>query len=1687
MAEWKNFLPLFQNNVLASGPQIMAYNSVINEIKDPGKYSGLGIKPLESQLKEMQRNAKEGIPRSRPVLARQLKENQQRDPQMKKLIHNMIGTMLEGNNANAVKLADSKSLYRLMKILFSDENGARNDQILGVKSSYIKNVFDIFMTQKFGNMMDPSDRENSRGVLEQFFGDRNYEEKFSDWMVKFGKTFRTVENNRAGFVNNFMMDGIDGKVFQTLIAKLKTSRNLTGKEEDDLRQFHNIFKSGVSKQSALEADTPDKYLALLTPVWKDFVEGLKGVDIIFGSSQELTLNLLRDGIMRSVNTSRVNGWSVKQMFPYVTGQFQEGIDNRTEEPAKNKAVVEMVGDFIHYLKENRPDFEGSGSENEAVREIERHQYSDQFETYKVILTVRTKKLSIHGQESLVYFTINLNLTSEEIEELVREDNKIDGNGLHDVIKQKIVQWRERDVDSVNSDYGDDDEFFMNMIIQNVAVQAKYKPTRPFSANDFDFTAFCRGEMPGNLKEFILGDEYVDCGICLYETFWKIRKYKTVDPVTGLNGMDLILKKGPGKLNKNQISDMIIRDFYEDCFALGMERLDFAESVFLGNPFKFYACIEMYWPDLAKITSIRFYENQMLIDGLGETKTSLFTILIRDAHAMVIFTEGYKMMEQRIRNAEGINRYFKEKSVKTIRKMAPFTWGKARREAGRKNGNKRWGKANKKKKTDHETFMETIAEDDGEEDEEEESDGELIEGEEVQVIKKKSSVTTSKKRTFLNTGNTNDLLNEADDVEDEEEQDGEEGLIKINFKDSGQKILADFETNLEIKQRQNPFSMYTCPIESYIRKGRKTKFHEKYLDRIVSSDQEAVEFIKLKYPLDSKGNQLEWGRLTMTPNPWDPTRFDLSFDFETFPDHATSCHVPYLLCITNIHNKDEKFHFYGLECVAQFFDWLEHSGFIVRAVKKMKKTVPHKKVSFWSFNGARFDMHFIIKELLFRFTTSVLDLNNLKVVRVNGDNVVFYDFCAIIPGTLKKIAQTFKVATQKLDFDHTKARLDTLVEIYVEATKYCYYDCMALGDCVLAYMKKMVEEFGISPYQISTSAGAMAYFRTRFLKEDEMNIKSLPKAAESDVSKAYTGGRCEALQVSNACPDFVKSLTKEFWYSKTYMDEKLGKQVTDWYLDIEKIRKNIPSEIWPEDIWAYDINSSYPYAMQSCDIPAELLNTTTELISYTYDNWELLEDHSIYVVANFKFSDWVQYPHIQVKDEAGLIWYPKQYNGGYLCLWGIELRQGFEYGLFDGPILTIKSHTFRVSKLFKEYIEELYKRRLIAKEQKDAILDTLFKLFMNGLYGKWGQKKYPKIYTVLEQQLHYTLEVFGSLVDFVTDFAEVKVKPALRKVFEKTSRIIQEEVDEEGDEYSPDMMEQQEGKTLYKIKVNTNDYACFKHISGYITAVARTNLFKPVNEMLRKIEIAKSLDVYLKKLILYYCDTDSLYMNQEMDPKFVDPDRLGAWKMEKKIFLIVALAPKLYMYVDAQTFQVTFKAKGIRLAYLNPMVYISLAQGIYNGNGFGVVDIFSGCLFERNILGVTFKDIRKMIRITNRRLMYRDGRTSPAYEVGKMDHEDQQEDIEKVVDNFIAEEEKINAGERDDQKLLFESNLEIIVRPFNVYLNQLKALEKSHHYSSSNKKVRAEDLIRDDEELDAEDEYSGGFSDTTNAFSEIICS
>ena len=257
-----------------------------------------------------------------------------------------------------------------------------------------------------------------------------------------------------------------------------------------------------------------------------------------------------------------------------------------------------------------------------------------------------------------------------------------------------------------------------------------------------------------------------------------------------------------------------------------------------------------------------------------------------------------------------------------------------------------------------------------------------------------------------------------------------------------------------------------------------------------------------------------------------------------------------------------------------------------------------------------------------------------------------------------------------------------------------------------------------------------------------------------------------------------------------------------------------------EVYGLDVNSMFPSIMAREPVPVKLLSTYRR--PTLYDMEYLAPDYALVARVDIETPEPV---------------YPKRHQG----------RTMFPVGPFTTVLNTpelihalardrikaaVKMYVYDQRVIFKEYVEHFWSLRSAAQARGDTLTAGLAKSFLNSLYGKFGQK--GQVWKAA-----YKTDDMG-----VKYWSEWDVEDQQEYQYRQLLGIVEEYQDE------------------------TESRESFPAISAHITAYARMYLWE-------LIETAGRDNVY-------YCDTDSLFVNekgyQRLAP-LIAPGQLGKLRKE----------------------------------------------------------------------------------------------------------------------------------------------------------------------------------------------------------------
>jgi hypothetical protein len=407
---------------------------------------------------------------------------------------------------------------------------------------------------------------------------------------------------------------------------------------------------------------------------------------------------------------------------------------------------------------------------------------------------------------------------------------------------------------------------------------------------------------------------------------------------------------------------------------------------------------------------------------------------------------------------------------------------------------------------------------------------------------------------------------------------------------------------------------------------------------------------------------------------------LTMDIETFIKNGV--HIPYVI---SFYDGENTFSYY----LTDFKDSLD-------MIKKALSDIMVKKYDNYKVyihNLANFDGIFLLKILTELGVCKPL-IHNDRIISIgfnmNGYVIQFRDSQQLLLASLLKLGKAFKVKTLKAVFPHTFVNEDTLNYIGInpsislfkgitdeeyegvmsyswnlryEVIRYCEIDCISLYQIISKFNDLIFKLFKISIHKYPTiSSLAFAIFRSNFLTSN--TIPQISGQVAKDIRKSFTGGAC------------------------------------DMY---------IPSIKGNNKIYAYDVNSLYPFIMKNYDMP---IGKPTLFEG----NIRAIDPNAFgFFFCNIIAPEGLNEPILQthVKTSGGLrtIAPLGQWSD---MIFSAEMdnaiRLGYKFEILWG-------YTFDKGNIFKDFVENLYNLRL--QYPKTDPLNYLAKIILNSVFGKFA--------------------------------------------------------------------------------------------------------------------------------------------------------------------------------------------------------------------------------------------------------------------------------------------------------------------------------------------------------------------------------
>ena len=558
------------------------------------------------------------------------------------------------------------------------------------------------------------------------------------------------------------------------------------------------------------------------------------------------------------------------------------------------------------------------------------------------------------------------------------------------------------------------------------------------------------------------------------------------------------------------------------------------------------------------------------------------------------------------------------------------------------------------------------------------------------------------------------------------------------------------------------------------------------------------------------------------------------DIETYIKDGI--HIPYIISW-----------FDGENTLSYFISDFKNSEYmIINCIKEIMV----KKYDNWKIyihNLAKFDGIFLLKILanLGEIKPIIHDNKIISITfKMNGYVVTFKDSQQILIFSLRDLGQTFNVNIQKSIFPYTfvnennleyighvpdfkyfdgisKSEYFNYCEIFKnkswnlknEAVKYCEIDCVSLFQIIIKFNELIYDKFNIDIHKYPTlSSLAFAIFRTHFLKLN--TIPQLSGQISRDIRQGYTGG------------------------------------AVDMY---------IPENPDGTVIYAYDVNSLYPFVMKEFDMPVG------KPIQFFGDIRKIDPKAFGFFFCEIIAPDNLKHPIIQthVRVNKGIRTIAPLGTWKDM-IFSAEMDNAKKYG-YKFEILW--GYKFEPKNIFKGYIETLYKFRI--NYPKSNPLNLIAKLLLNSLYGRFGMEDNFVDITIFDNFNEFK-KWFKVYNEDVIEFEELGKKVIVKHRSEIKDR-----------------------QTMLYGNLETHNVSIA--IASAITAYARIHMSQFKNN---------------PNFNLYYSDTDSIYIDKPLPQHMISNTILGKMKLECILIDAIFLSPKMY-YLETIEGKVIYKVKGLK--------------------------------------------------------------------------------------------------------------------------------------------------------------------------------
>jgi hypothetical protein len=649
---------------------------------------------------------------------------------------------------------------------------------------------------------------------------------------------------------------------------------------------------------------------------------------------------------------------------------------------------------------------------------------------------------------------------------------------------------------------------------------------------------------------------------------------------------------------------------------------------------------------------------------------------------------------------------------------------------------------------------------------------------------------------------------------------------------------------------------------------------------------------------------------------------IAYDIEIYRDENGKA-IPYCLCIYGkLKGEDISKSFYGLNCINDFMEFLKlHIVLLNNNRSHKKEKVDYIKI--YGYNSSKFDNIFIFKEFFKLDKNSKYIIAGSSIKYIEHNNLRFYDINLIYSGSLRSNCKKLGFIEEKGIFPYDFVNKDNINYIgeFPSITFFNKQDFFERDDDegLINDDEETINKNYLKLKEETKIFDCKEYSIKYCLLDVKLTFQLVGEHVKNCIGIHKLNGIDKKFNVSSCKTGASLSLK---YFNQVFQNDILEGSPRE-ILEKEKVayfggrtelfKRKFKAETKDDNLYYFDINSSYPYSMTQ-NMPFKYIRTVK--IKQTLKDVEDVVNYHLYGIKSYKYIGKDKENLINnliERNDKGLNFSVASYNKNTFH-WGKEIREAILNG-FEVEIFEIIEYEGKP--IFKDFAEFFYNERLKIKKINPSKA-LYFKLIMNSLYGKFGQRQFEK------NEIAENDNDFWNIINNQFDFLK-----SIETIDENLSIITYEE---KGDD----------------IEYIGN----LTRFSSYISAFSRSHLSEVMRDIGHKY--------------IYYCDTDSLFTTKKPNKKYLDNNILGKWKEETEtpIKEAVFIAPKMYFYECEDKTQEK-KGKGIKAEELKKENYIDLNDGkIDNIKS-------SSLMFFRSLNEVIIKQQERTVKTIHNKRLWKD--------------------------------------------------------------------------------------------------------------------